>query len=186
MKTWTRLYYRVFNDLCIALQTVSFYIFIENATRPRKILLANWWLRHNYNTNFRVCLHGGGGLQIGEVTCGEPPYLSCKRDQIKMRDYMDRRVTRTWAGYLTYLLPPPHIHVNRPLVFQHLDSTLFSWDSKRSLHKQRSAWMIQTFERWSILEYFAFGFCILSRSTSVNDYTGRWLEIEGIQLLPQK
>ena len=34
------------------------------------------------------------GAQIGEVTCGGfAPHLSCKRDQIKMRDYMDRRVT---------------------------------------------------------------------------------------------
>ena len=28
-----------------------------------------------------------------EVTWGGSPHLSCKRDQIKMRDYMDRRVT---------------------------------------------------------------------------------------------
>ena len=41
----------------------------------------------------RTCLHGGGGPQIGEVTCDGSPHLSCKRDQIKMRDYMDRRVT---------------------------------------------------------------------------------------------
>ena len=41
----------------------------------------------------RACLHGGGGPQIGEVTCSGSPHLSCKRDQIKMRDYMDRRVT---------------------------------------------------------------------------------------------
>ena len=34
-----------------------------------------------------------GGPQIGEVTCGWSPHLSCKRDQIKMRDYMDRGVT---------------------------------------------------------------------------------------------
>ena len=33
------------------------------------------------------------GDQIGEITCGESPYLTRKRDQIKMRDYMDRRVT---------------------------------------------------------------------------------------------
>ena len=33
------------------------------------------------------------GSQIGEVTCGGSPYLSCKHDQIKMRDYKDRRVT---------------------------------------------------------------------------------------------
>ena len=41
----------------------------------------------------RACLHGSGGPQIGEVTCGGSPHLSCKRDQIKMRDYVDRRVT---------------------------------------------------------------------------------------------
>ena len=36
---------------------------------------------------------GGGGPQKGEVTCFWSLHLSCKRDQIKMRDYMDRRVT---------------------------------------------------------------------------------------------
>ena len=41
----------------------------------------------------RACLHGGGGPQIGEVTCGGSPHLSCKRDQIKMKDYMDSQVT---------------------------------------------------------------------------------------------
>ena len=40
-----------------------------------------------------VYMEGGGGPQIGEVTRGGSPHLSCKRDQIKMRDYMDRRVT---------------------------------------------------------------------------------------------
>ena len=41
-----------------------------------------------------LSVHWGGGPQIGEVTCGGSPHLSCKRrDQIKMRDYMDRRVT---------------------------------------------------------------------------------------------
>ena len=39
----------------------------------------------------------------GEVTCGGSPHLSCKRDQIKMRDYMERRVTSpTWGP------PPPY------------------------------------------------------------------------------
>ena len=42
---------------------------------------------------FRACLHGGRGPEIGEVTCRGSPHLSCKRDKIKMRDYMDRRVT---------------------------------------------------------------------------------------------
>ena len=39
------------------------------------------------------CLQGGGQPQIGEVTCGGQLHLSCKRDQIKMTDYMNRRVT---------------------------------------------------------------------------------------------
>ena len=56
---------------------------------------------HDLTTRLRTCLHGGGGPQIGEVTCGGSPHLSCKRDQIKMTDYMDRRVTSpTWS-------PPP-------------------------------------------------------------------------------
>ena len=42
---------------------------------------------------FWACLHEGGGPQVGEVTCGGLPLLTCKRDQIKMRDYIDRRVT---------------------------------------------------------------------------------------------
>ena len=42
-----------------------------------------------------------GGPQI-EVTCGGSAHLSCSRDQIKMRNYMDRRVTSpTWGP-----LPP--------------------------------------------------------------------------------
>ena len=53
----------------------------------------------------RACLHGGGGPQVVEVTrLGGvtrlsilsliwSPHLSCKRNQIKMRDYIDRRVT---------------------------------------------------------------------------------------------
>ena len=38
-------------------------------------------------------LRGGGKPQVGEVTCGGSLHLSCKRDQIETRDYMDRRVT---------------------------------------------------------------------------------------------
>ena len=54
----------------------------------------------------RACLHEGGGPQVGEVTCGGLPQSTCKRDHIKTRDCMDRRVT-----------PPKrvsHLHVNRP------------------------------------------------------------------------
>ena len=52
------------------------------------------------STLFRACLRGGGP-QVGVVTCGGSPHPSCRRDQIKMRDYMDRRVTSPAYG------PPP-------------------------------------------------------------------------------
>ena len=59
--------------------------------------------------DLRACLRGGVGPQIGEVTCGGSPHLLCKRDQIKMRDYMDRRVTSpTWGP------PPPCEQALRP------------------------------------------------------------------------
>ena len=45
------------------------------------------------HASLKACLHGGGGPQIGELICGGSPHLSCKRDQIKMRDYMNGQVT---------------------------------------------------------------------------------------------
>ena len=66
----------------------------------------------------RPCFHGGGGPQVGEVTCLGgltlqsiqsliwSPHLSCKRDQIEIRDYMKRGGYPTYAGYLTYLGSP--------------------------------------------------------------------------------
>ena len=47
----------------------------------------------NVSPRLRACLPGGEGPQISEVTCGGSPHLASKRDQIKMRDYMDRWVT---------------------------------------------------------------------------------------------
>ena len=41
----------------------------------------------------RACLHEVGGPQVGVVACGGLPHRTCKRDPIKMRDYMDRWVT---------------------------------------------------------------------------------------------
>ena len=55
----------------------------------------------------RACLHEGGGPQIGEVTCGGSSHLSCIRDQIKMRDHMDRRVTPLKRDTSPTLGPPP-------------------------------------------------------------------------------
>ena len=58
-------------------------------------------------TRHMACLHGGGGYKTGEVTRGGSPHLSCKRDQIKMRDFMDRRVTPPKRVTLLTWGPPP-------------------------------------------------------------------------------
>ena len=52
-------------------------------------------------------LHEGGGPQIGEETCGGSPHPSFKRDQIKMRNYMDRRVTQPKRVSSPTWRPPP-------------------------------------------------------------------------------
>ena len=53
------------------------------------------------------CLHGGRGPQIGKVTCVGSPHLSCKGDQIKMRDYMDRQITPRKQVTSPNCPPPP-------------------------------------------------------------------------------
>ena len=60
-------------------------------------------------------MHGGGGPQVGEVTRGGSPHLSCKLDQIKMRDYMNRRVTVSKRVTSPIWGPPTPCNINRPL-----------------------------------------------------------------------
>ena len=50
---------------------------VKNSTRPY----------------LRASLHRGGRPWVGEVTRCWSPQLSCKRGQIKMGHYVDRRVT---------------------------------------------------------------------------------------------
>ena len=55
------------------------------------------------------------------VTCGGLPHLSCKRDQIKMRDYMDRQVTPPKrVEYLTYMGSPTPMQTGCKWVFRPL------------------------------------------------------------------
>ena len=60
-------------------------------------------------TSLKACLHGDGRPQIGEVTCGGSPHLSCKCDRI------------IWTGGLPHQSGLPHLpgvpqpHVNGPL-----------------------------------------------------------------------
>ena len=75
------------------------------------------------------------GPQIGEVTCGGSPLLSCKRDQIKMRDYMERGFPH--LSRLPHLPEVPRLHVNRPLDWQNNNSvgeSSFLHISSPSLH----------------------------------------------------
>ena len=44
---------------------------------------------------------------MGKVICGGSLHLSCKRDQIKMRDHMNRRVTPPRRGTSPTWGPPP-------------------------------------------------------------------------------
>ena len=62
---------------------------------------------HNVVTLVGACLHGGKGTQIGETTCGGSLHLLCKHDRIKMRDYMDRRVTPPKRVISPTWGPPP-------------------------------------------------------------------------------
>ena len=64
-----------------------------------------------------ACLHEGGVPQVGEVTCGGSPHLTCKGDHIKMRDYMDRGVTSPIWG-----TPPPCKQALNLLLFCRSDS----------------------------------------------------------------
>ena len=94
------------------------------------ILLTNFLPCYINTSTLRACLHGGGGLQVGGVTCGGSPHLSCKRDLIKCEII--------WTGGLPHLsglphLPGvPHFHVNRRQVMQVLFFThvIFFSDGK--------------------------------------------------------
>ena len=48
-----------------------------------------------------------GEPRLGEITVGGSPYLSCKRDQIKMRDYMDGLPYLSGVVSPTWGPPPP-------------------------------------------------------------------------------
>ena len=75
----------------------------SNSFRKTPIRLGEWRERGKLKpvVSLRACLHEGGGPQLGEVTFGGSLHLSRKHDQIKMRDYMDTRVTSPTGG------PPP-------------------------------------------------------------------------------
>ena len=99
------------------------------------------WTKQS-NKQLRACLQGGGGPQIGEVTYGGSPHLSCKRDQIKMRDYVNRRVTSPIWGP-----PPPCKQALKDiyLLLQHLSllhSTLYLLPDLNQLFDMKFRWYL--------------------------------------------
>ena len=98
---------------CRARQIDSYYFI--TATRQAREKMLNWLLpKYHLGTVYMEL--GGGGPQIGEISCGGSTHLSCKRDYVTMRDYMDRRVTppkevtsRTWGP------PPPFKQALKPV-----------------------------------------------------------------------
>ena len=65
----------------------------RRVTPPKQVTSPTWGPPLSCKQALRAYLHEGGGPHVGEVTCGGLPHLTCKRDNIKMRDCMDRRVT---------------------------------------------------------------------------------------------
>ena len=99
-----------------------------------------------YPPGLRASLLGGRGPQVGEVTRGGSPHLSCKPDQIKMTDYMDRRVappkrvTSPTLGSPTSMLTGPKTKIvhfttlfkTRETIFYEPDSISFAYRIKQS------------------------------------------------------
>ena len=65
----------------------------RQVTPPKQVTSPTWGPPLPCKQALRAPLHGGGGPQVGEVDYDRSPHLSCKRDQIEMRDCMDKRVT---------------------------------------------------------------------------------------------
>ena len=71
-------------------------------------------LLHDQDSKFIEQFHMFGPfyMEVGDPREVRSPHLSCKRDQIEMRDYMDRLVPH--LGGFPHLPGVPHPHVNRP------------------------------------------------------------------------
>ena len=96
---------------CKATAKVNFvrtWCYITNPTPARRVTPCTLKRLHG---KFRPRLRGLPGLADGATRLVRSPHLTCKRNQIKTRDYMDSQ-----AEYLmiTYLGGFPHLHESRP------------------------------------------------------------------------
>ena len=75
--------------------------------------MKNYSVESRVQDCLRACLRGGGGFQVGEVTCDGSPNQqpTCHVNLIKLKWEI------TWTGGLPHLPGVPHLHVNRPLDF---------------------------------------------------------------------
>ena len=92
----------------------------------------------------RACLHEGGGPQVGEVTCGRLPHLTCKRDHIKIRDCMDRRNVymfkrKQWwtTAYQHVISRASHISVSIKGTFWYLSLFFLEWSTINFCYSSR-------------------------------------------------
>ena len=92
----TQVYSKFVMSLARCTSNIIFYLLQVHTSKLKwifgKFATLIWRLQFTVNVTLRACLLRG--TQKGEVTCGGSPHPSCKRDQIKMRDYMDRRACK--------------------------------------------------------------------------------------------
>ena len=90
--------YKVLKHTCLA-----FELFAINATPARRATPPLKRLHSKLSPRLTRLPH----LADRATRLGELPHLSCKRDQDKMRDYMERRVTPPWRVTSPTWDPPP-------------------------------------------------------------------------------
>ena len=91
--------YKILKHTCLA-----FELFAMNATPARRVT-PPWDV---YMTNCHPGWQGYPTWQTGQpAQAGHPSNLSCKRDQDKLRNYMDRRVTPLRRATSPTWGPPP-------------------------------------------------------------------------------
>ena len=68
----------------VQLEILSEYVWLNKMSTWTKWDTIIYKLTKDYHGVLRGSGHGGGGPQVGYVTCGGSTHLSCKRDQTKM------------------------------------------------------------------------------------------------------
>ena len=105
-------------------------------------------------SRLRACLHEGGGPQVGEVTCSGLPLLTCKRDHIKMRDCMDKRVTPPTRVTSPTWGPPPSCKqalIPQTKISWIRESGFRRWEMRREIYPLDSAILLLNYTTYPSL-----------------------------------